>query len=236
MRSRWYELKDDAVRLRKRGFSIRKIERRLGIPRSTLSGWFRNIKLSPKQKQKLSKDWKNSLVKARKKAVLWHNEQKQKRLDEAEKKALQVLKNINTDDSNIIELSLAMLYYGEGTKKTDETAIGNSDPLILKFFLAMLKNVYNLDVRKIRCELNLRADQDPEKMKRFWARTLKLPLSSFKRVYIDKRTEGSKTYPYYKGVCNIKCGNVAIQRKLVRISNLFCKKIIEDNSGAWRRG
>jgi len=38
MKSKWYELKPDAIKLRKKGFSIGKIERRLGIPRSTLSG------------------------------------------------------------------------------------------------------------------------------------------------------------------------------------------------------
>jgi len=83
MKSQWYELKDRAIKLRKRGLSIGKIERRLKIPRSTLSGWFKNIELTPKQKEKLLNDWKNGLIKAREKAVLWHNTQKEKRLQEA---------------------------------------------------------------------------------------------------------------------------------------------------------
>jgi len=63
-------------------------------------------------------------------------------------------------------------------------------------------------------------------MKRFWAKELKLPIVNFKRVQIDKRTKGSKTYPHYKGVCNIRCGNIAIQRKLINIGNIFCQKTI----------
>jgi hypothetical protein len=236
MKSRWCELKPDATKLRKNGFSIGKIERRLGIPRSTLSGWLKNIKLSQEQKEKLLQDWKNALVKARKKAVLWHNAQKKKRLEEAKREALKTLEKINVNDLSVIELSLAMLYLGEGAKTTDQTALGSSDPLILRFFLAIVRGVYNLDIGKIRCELNLRADQDPEEMKRFWAKTLKLPLANFKYVNSDQRTIGSKTYPDYKGVCHIKCGNVAIQRKLIHISNLFCKKIIKNNLGTWRSG
>lgn len=236
MKSRWYELKNDAIKLRKRGFSIGKIERRLGIPRSTLSGWLKNIKLTQGQKEKLLQDWKSALVEARKKAVLWHNAQKTKRLLEAKEEALKTLEKIDINDPNIIELALAMLYLGEGAKTMDETAIGNSDPLILKFFLATLRSVYNLDVKKIRCELNLRADQNPEKMKRFWARALKLPLANFRYINVDRRTIGSKTYSYYKGVCHIKCGSVAIQRKLMHISNLFCQKVIENNLGTWRSG
>lgn len=236
MKSKWYELKSKAIELRKQGFSMNMIENRYGIARSTLSGWFKNIKLTLAQKRKLLQNSRIALVAARKKAVLWHNAQKEKRLQEAIDGALKTLKSINLNDQNILELALAMLYMGEGSKKTDETAIGSSNPLILKLFLAILINTYNIDIKKIRCELGLRADQDPEKMKRFWARILKLPLSNFKQVNIDKRTVGSKTYPHYKGVCQIRYGNVAIQRKLIYLSNLFCQKVIGKNLGVWRSG
>jgi hypothetical protein len=102
MKSRWYELKNDAIKLRKRGISIRKVERHFGIPRSTLSGWFRNIKLEHKQKEKLLQDWKNALIKARKKAILWHNAQKVKRLKEAENQAVEVIKRMNVNDKKCL--------------------------------------------------------------------------------------------------------------------------------------
>ena len=53
MKSKWYELKENAIKLRQQGFSIGKIERDLGIPRSTLSGWLKNIKLTARQKELL---------------------------------------------------------------------------------------------------------------------------------------------------------------------------------------
>ncbi|MFH1820573.1 MAG: hypothetical protein ABH805_01540 [Candidatus Nealsonbacteria bacterium] len=230
MKSKWYEYKAEVIKLRKGGFSMNMIEHRYGVPRSTQSGWFKNVKLAPVQKKKLLQNSKIALVEARKKAIFWHNDQKQKRLQKAKMGALETLRNIKTCDRNIIELALAILYLGEGSKKNSETAIGSSNPLILKFFLASLKKVYDLDIKNlnIRCELSLRADQNPEKMKQFWARELKLPLRYFKQIKIDKRTMGSKTYHYYKGVCNIRYGPVAIQRKLVYLSDLFCKKIVED--------
>lgn len=209
-----------------------KIEHFLGIPRSTLSYWLKNVELSKKQKEKLIRDWKNALIKARKKAVLWHNTQKEKRLQKAKDEALRTLKNINIENLNILELVLAFLYLGEGSKKNVETAIGSSDPLILKFFLALLKKVYNVDIKRIRCELNIRADQNPEKIKHFWAKELKLPLENFKQVNIDKRTIGSKTYSHYKGVCQLRCIKVEIQRKLLYLSNIFCNKVIDKYLGA----
>ena len=229
MASRWYKLKDEAVRLRKRGVSLRKIESRLKIPRSTLNCWFKNIKLTAKQKEKLHNDWKNALIRARKKAVLWHNEQKAKRFEIAKKEAESVLKNIDVNNSVILELALAVLYFGEGSKKNIETAIGNSDPLILKFFIMILRNIYHLNDDKMKCELYLRADQNPEKIKHFWAKALGLPLNNFKQVNIDKRTIGSKTYSSYKGVCNVRCGNVAIKRKLMYLAEMFFEKTLKNN-------
>lgn len=231
MKSKWFKLKPKAIYLRKRGYSLGMIEQRLAIPRSTLSGWLKDIKLNRKQKQGLLENWKNGLIKARQQAVKWHNAQKAQRIIEAENSAIETLKNINLNDKNILELALAFLYLGEGAKTNPETALGSSNPLILKFFLSLLKSVYNIDVNKIYCELSLRADQNPDEMKKYWSRELKLPLNCFKQAHLDKRTIGSKTYQNYKGVCHLRCGNIAIQRKLVFIANLFCEKIIEKKLG-----
>jgi len=60
---------------------------------------------------------------------------------------------------------------------------------------------------------------------------LGIPIDNFGYVNIDKRTVGSKTYPHYKGVCYITCGNVAIQRKLLYLGEIFCKKTVEKYLG-----
>ncbi len=228
MISKWYDKKDTAIKYRKNGTSIRDIEKRLGIPRSTLSGWLRDILLTKEQNEKLSSNWNNALVHARKKAVIWHNTQKEKRVRAAENLALLSLSNLNTTNISVIELALAMLYLGEGGKG-EQTAMGNSDPVILKFFVSVLTNIYKIDIQKMSCTLNLRADQNPEEIKNFWAHALNLPLQNFKGISFDKRTLGSKTYSHYKGVCQIKCGNIAIQRKLMALSKTFCNKVIQQN-------
>jgi hypothetical protein len=231
MKSRWYELKEKATTLRKRGISIIKIEADLGIPRSTLSGWFKNIKLTKKQKNTLLQNQKTALTEARKKAVLWHNAQKKNRLKEAENEATKTLEKVDLSNSAFLELALAFLYLGEGSKKNLETSIGSSNPQILKLFLTGLKNIYNINRNEIRCELYLRFDQDPVKIKKYWSKTLSIPLVNFKQATADKRTEGSTTYSHYKGVCNLRCGRVSIQRRLMFLANLFCDKIISENKG-----
>jgi len=166
------------------------------------------------------------LVHAREKAVRWHNAEKGKRLAIAVKEGEDVLGKLNFSDRNLLELALAMLYLGEGNKSADETGMGNSDPLILKTFLHILKKNYNIDTGKIRCELYLRADQNSKKMISFWAKELGLSLKNFKYAHFDQRTAGSPTFAHYKGVCMVRYGSVAIKRKLMHISRYFCERLI----------
>lgn len=213
--------------MRKKGTSIRDIEARLKIPKSTLSGWLKPLKLSDNAKNIIYKNWKQRLVATRKLAIAWHNLQKSNRLKHAESEALSIVAKVNTKDTVLLDLALAILYLGEGFK-IDNTGMGNSDPMILKFFIAVLSKNYNVPIDKFRCELHLRADQNPNKMKRWWSKELGIPPASFTSPSIDKRTIGSTTYPTYKGVCIVRCGSVAIQRKLMYISKIFCQKVIDE--------
>jgi hypothetical protein len=74
-------------------------------------------------------------------------------------------------------------------------------------------------------------DQDGDALKAYWSKELNVPLERFKYIAYDRRTEGRKTYDHYKGACLISCGNIAIQRKLIYLYNLFCDKVAELNMG-----
>lgn len=226
MKSQWFDNKNKAINLRQQGLSITEIEKLLLIPRSTLSGWFKNVGLSEAHKLRLKQNSDLALIKARVKASAWHRAQKEIRLQKAKDDAEAVIKNIDITD-DLVELAAAMLYLGEGAKK-NTTAIGNSNPLILKFFIAVLKKKYNITSEQIRCELHLRADQNPDEIKKYWQEELGLALTSFRTVVFDQRTTGRPTYPEYKGVCIINCGNIAIQRKLIYLYNQFCQRVIDE--------
>lgn len=225
MTSKWSELKSDAIILRKQGKSLPYVHAKLGISKSTLSYWFKDIILTEKQKEKLDENWKSALIKAREGAVKWHNREKLERLQLAEHEGLDLLSRIDMNDASITELALALLYLGEGTKAKDETGMGSSDPLILKFFITCLRKIYGVPEDKIMCELHLRADQDPKKMIIFWSKQLHVSKENFTKPYLDKRTKGTVTYNSYKGVCLVRCGKVAIQRKLVYIAKHFCTEL-----------
>jgi hypothetical protein len=221
--SNWFHLKEKAVNTRKNGVSIRNIEKQLGIPRSTLSGWFKNIKLSRLQKQKLINDNETALVRARKIAIEWHHQQKENNLKKAQEEALSVLSHLDTNNTHQIELALAMLYLGEGTKH-GSTVLGSSDVLILKFYVKCLTKLFHLNQSTLKCDLHLRGDQNAEILKLYWSKILNIPKKNF-NAYLDRRTLKSNTFPSYKGVCVVRCGNIAIQRRMLYLSREFCRKV-----------
>jgi hypothetical protein len=202
------------------------IERQYGIPRSTLSGWFKDIQLSESQRTALMKGKQDGWKKAREKAVLAHNSMKAQRINDAAEEASITLSKLEIS-SEVLDIAFAMLYFGEGAKK-NLTSIGNSNPLVLRFVLAVLYKNYKLTPADIRCDLHLRADQDGESMKRYWSEQLNLPVEQFRYIAYDKRTAGKATYEHYKGVCVIACGQIAIQRKLISLYNQFCTKVSEE--------
>ncbi len=231
MKSKWYEYKEAAIALRKTGMSMTVIERKLGIPRSTLSGWFKDIMLTEEQRTRLMKNSHDGWKKARQSAVEAHRQAKLERLATAKRAAQETLGCIDLNSPAILDLAFAMLYLGEGAK-SGGTSIASSDPTILKFVIIVLHKNYGLKSEDIRCDLHLRMDQDAEALKLYWSKELNLPLSRFKYVAFDKRSTGKATYEHYKGVCVISCGRVDIQRKIMYLYTLFCEQIAMNDLGA----
>jgi len=209
--------------MRRKGCSIGEIERKLQIPRSTLSGWLKEIKLSNKQKSKLLRNSLESLGRARKLAIKWHHLQKKNRLLKAQNEASSVLAKIDINNRNLLEIALALLYMGEGNKK-NITSLGNTNPMILSFFIKSVEILYKIDSSKIMCDIHLRSDQNANEMVKYWSRQLNLPKNRFTTVK-DKRIVKSKTYSNYMGVCVVRVGNIAILRRLGFIGEGFCTKI-----------
>lgn len=222
-----YGIKEKAIKLRTEGKSIRDIQKELNIAKSTLSGWFKNITLTENQKKILNEKAKIALVKARQNALKWHHQQKQLRIKRAKNEAENALNNIDTNNVYILELALALLYLGEGSK-SETTSMGNSNPMILKFFIKSIKRVFT-NAKLGKLELHLRSDQNADKEIKYWSKELNINTSNFSYIK-DKRVAKSKTYAYYHGVCVVRFSEISIQRRLVFLSSKYCNIIANTDS------
>lgn len=205
MRSRYYDLKPRIIVLRKSGKTYSEIRKIIGknIPKSTLSDWCGSISLSPRQKQRLKFLVKENINKGREIALAVNRLKREKYIQSVKDRINHLPDKLK--DRDISKIALAMLYLGEGSKTTKGSLMfGNSDSLTVNLFLRLLRHCYSIDEGKFRCTLQCRADQDVEKLERFWSKITKIPLPQFYKARIDPRTIGKISRKLdYKGVCRI---------------------------------
>lgn len=216
-------LKKSAIILRKKGYSYPMIRKAIGVANGTLNGWFKNLKLSKKVQDKILMRKRNNLVVLRQKALVTLKYR-------ADKRKREVCESVENDykgytfDTRIKELLLAMLYLGEGFKKTrSHIGLGNSNPKIVLLFVKFLRDIYKVDDSRFRCFLHLRMDQNSEIEKNYWSNQLSIPDIYFRKPQFDKRAS-TKTWPWYHGVCTVYCYDAKIEKRLTVLQQVLIEK------------
>lgn len=217
-----------AILLRKKGLTYPEILRELGskIAKSTLSYWFKTLKLSPEYYKRIQEINLNHLKRIRKQAKSANLKKRTEYLNNLINKNKKLLNKLNIDVQKII---LSTLYLGEGAKYKSSRmlTLGSSDRRIIKFYLKLLKNCYNIDDDKFRVRIQCRFDQDKLKLEKFWQKITKIKKNKFYPTYVDQRTKGKPTLKIdYKGVCTIHYFNTEIQLELELLANEIIKKLI----------
>ncbi|MDP3052413.1 MAG: hypothetical protein Q8N22_00455 [bacterium] len=205
MKSRYHHLKPRIIALRKSGKTYTEICKIIGIniSKGTLSDWCGSISLSPEQQQRVERSIKRGTKKGQAVALVVNKLKREKYIQAIRDRVNHLPDKLK--DENTSKIALAMLYLGEGSKtKRGSLMFGNSDPLVIRLFLGLLRYCYDINENKFRCTLQCRADQDIKKLEKFWSNITKIPFSQFYKARIDPRTIGKRSKKKdYKGVCRI---------------------------------
>lgn len=217
------ELKGKARDLRTKGKTYFQIQNLLNcyIPKSTLSNWCKELSLPLGYEDKIREYNKFNLAKARKIALEVKKKQKEDYLKDVDSKNCYLAENLK--NKNIAKIVLATLYLAEGSKSNCILTIGNSDPLIIKLFLNLLRFCYKLDESKFRCTVQCRADQNIKELEEFWSNITLIALKQFYKARIDQRSVNKPTIKKnYKGVCRIDYFSSKIFVDLMSIAKIIC--------------
>lgn len=205
-RSGFSRFKDKAKNLRIAGKTYSEINLSLGvvIPKSTLSLWFKELKLPKGLSERLRVNQIVKIEDGRVRALRVNREKRNAYLTRLFEKNKYLADLV--EGSDVAKVALATLYLGEGTKnpKRGLLTFGNSDPRVISLFLKLLRKCYRVDEMKFRCTVQCRADQNTRELRRYWRSITKIPYNRFYDTRIDPRTVGKKTRSVgYKGVCRI---------------------------------
>lgn len=188
---------------RRSGNSLRSIEKKLKVPSSTISKWVRDI------------EFDNSFYK---KARLFERDNKNKF------KHLTVNYQIYKDEARIL---LSLLYWCEGSKypSTNCVAFSNSDEMMMKTFIELLRKSFDIKEDKLRVRLQLHSTHDINREFKFWSNLLQIPIKQFGKPTITNPTRNMKRLNY-RGTCTIKYYDVKLLLNIIGIYESFSERFI----------
>jgi len=178
--------KEKAINYRKQGYSYNMILEKLGIAKSTLSGWLREIKFTPNPEvvARINK----TRQKFRKLGFFKHQAAIELRNKIREGAKLEI-RNLSKKELKYIG---AILYLGEGNKSQGEVRLTNSDPRVIKLFIHWLKIICGVKPQDIQAEVHIYPDNNKDEVIQYWSKTTKIPKSQFQKTQIDIRIKKSK--------------------------------------------
>lgn len=214
--------KDKATKLRKNGWSYGKIVEELGIPRATLSDWFRDKKWSKSIKQKLNqRNLEISKVRLVHLGKIRGDNLKRayEQAREEARKDFEILKH------HPLFIAGVMIYWGEGDKVSKHGfRVTNSDPQLLRIFLTFLRQICGNDEDRIRAWILLYPDLNKEKCENYWSRQLGLSRKNFtKSITIQGR---HKTRKVTHGICTLSYSSRFLKEKMLIWMSLLAEGLL----------
>ncbi len=226
------DLRERARELRRTGLTYTEISKSLGveIPKSTLNHWVSDVLLTPEQRERIVEKDREAAARGRS-GGLWgggagfNKEMKRRRIEAAQGRAQPIIERL-ADNKDALMLMASALYMGEGAKAPDAFSLGNSDPRIIQAWLAILRDVFEIDDSKLRCQLAISDDMDDAGLKTYWSEVTGVSLSQFFKSSV-KRDSGGKKREGYKGVCMIYCYSIEVRRLLDAIGQGVIDELLD---------
>ena len=227
-RKKFSQYKEQIIALRKEGMTYAEIRNviKVDIPKSTFSLWCSGLPMPAWYQNKVNELNKRNLSKALTIAIASNELKRERLITKLRESNAETIEGV-VFTKDILKTLLSMLYLGEGGKGKSGLMFGNTDPNIIRVYIAMLKICYDVDARTLKCRVCYRADQDLWTLQEYWSGVTGIPLKNFYKSIPDLRTVGKPTKrPSYKGVCVIYGGGRAIQLELMMLSGLILERII----------
>lgn len=223
--------KIEARNLRKKGLSIITISEKVGVRKSTVSVWCRDIKLTKKQKEKLLK----SKIDGFKRGQLIGAElQKNRRLEKINQYNLEGLQKMKDISKNEYFIAGLMLYLGEGARKYNRVIFTNSEHRLVKLMMNWFIDFFGLKKEDFTfwVSINEIHKNRDDIVKQFWINYLNIPPSQFRNTSFVKTKQNKiyENYNNYYGTIHMRIlkSSEILYRILGLINGVFESDIIKD--------
>jgi len=162
--------RERARSLRADSWTLPAIAAELGVAKSSVSLWVRDVEFVPQPRQRSRRDYQQGKLARRRR------EEIARLLDEGRARIAQL-------SEREFLIAGTALYAGEGSKTDGTVAFANSDPRMILFFVTWLRRFFDLDESRLRVRLYLHEGLDLEAANVFWSELTGIPTSRFGKPY-----------------------------------------------------
>ena len=179
---KFHSIKEEAMRLRKAGYSYTHITKEIGVSKSTLSNWLGRIPYKP------NKETITKIGKARAASGLAKNRLKIESIARAQVEAKKEIGKLSERD---LFMAGVGLYIGEGSKSNDIVRITNSNHKIIIFAIRWFNRALGVPLENFTIRIHMYPDSNEKEVLKFWAKATGLSAGQFRKSQVDYR-EGKK--------------------------------------------
>lgn len=205
-------IKQKAIKLREKGYSLNYIAESLEIAKSTASIWLSDVKLSPSQRSFL----RSNANMSRQKTIMTKRSQQEVLNKHI---ATQTIQRVNLSN-DLAKIYCTLLWWCEGNKNESFVRFTNSDPTLVKNFLIYFRKSFPLDEKKFRVLIHIHSYHDEQKQKKFWSKVTNIPIPQFYRSFQKPHT-GKRIHKNYQGCIAVSYYDAKIAKELEAIYNAF---------------
>ena len=196
------DLRERARGLRAGGLTVADVAAAVGVPKGTVYGWVRDIPGPPRDQ------WRPPV--RRTKGAL-HD---RKLAEIAECDAWARARVAELSDDAFFAAGIA-LYVGEGSKTDGDLKLVNTNPAIIRFYLAWLRCYFEVDESRLRAYLYLHADLDLDSAIDFWSELTAIPAAQFGKPYRAVADPTRRAARHVNGCLAVAYGSSRVHRQVM---------------------
>jgi hypothetical protein len=182
--------KQQAIKLRKNGRSYSQIGKYLNVPKSTLSYWFSNLKISQDAQDLINirshKKSTAALIKRNKQQTFLAKERAAVIREESKKEVVNLIKDP-------LFVSGISLYWAEGYKKGaygskwKSVDFANSDPEMISIMMKFFIKICGISINKIRAQVIAHENVNIDLAVKYWSKLTKISPERFIKTSLPKK-------------------------------------------------
>src|SRR5215218_2434379 len=165
--------RQQARQLRRTGLPQAEIAGRLGVSKSSVSLWVRDVAFEPLPVP----------VRGRRRAPNALQRRRQAEIDRLVEEGRARIGRLTEREFLVAGVAL---YAGEGAKRDGAVTFANTDPAMVRFHCAWLRRFFCVDERRLRVRVYLHEGLDLDAAEDHWSRLTRIPRAQFGKPYRAK--------------------------------------------------